>query len=201
MLHPSQLKQLPAISRQSGVTLIELTVVVIIISILSFGLYKIFGGATEGSRARSLNLVMSQTAGALDRFKADTGCYPNRMDALWDRTIPTAANTFCGLDLRNAWREEYMKPQTTNAANNIMLDNVQQGAVLSIARQAGGNGQMWLLTAANVPNPIAQLAVSECNGTAANAAIPVAWAANLKCIGAANGAEQTDITLRFAQTL
>ncbi len=82
MLHPSQLKQLPAISRQAGVTLIELTVVVIIISILSFGLYKVFGGATEGSRARSLNLVMSQTAGALDRFKADTGCYPNRMDAL-----------------------------------------------------------------------------------------------------------------------
>jgi len=190
---------------QAGFTLIELAVVVLIITVLGAILFGKFSGSTVSARATGINTTMQTTAAAFDRYKAELGCYPNRFDALWDGTKANAADTFCGLDHRPNWQEAFMKPQQVNADapnNLLLLDDVQSGVTMAIARQAGGMGTQWVLTAANVPNDIARVTISKCNGTAAGAAIPVTFIGNpnLKCIGVANGAELTDISLKFAET-
>jgi len=190
-------------NQSAGFTLIELAVSVLIITVLGAVLYGKFSGSTVSAKATSLVTNMRGTAGSLDRYKAELGCYPNRFDALWDRTKATAADTFCGLDHRPGWMEEFMKPQQVSADapnNTMLLDDVQRGATLAIARQAGGLGTRWVLTAANVPNDIATLAVAKCNATDPSAAMPVAFDGNLKCIGAANGAELTNVTMKFSET-
>ncbi len=190
---------------QTGFSLIELMVVVVVIGILAAVLLNKFAGSTVPTKATGLVTTMQLTAGALDRYKAELGCYPNRFDALWDRTKANAADNFCGIDHRPGWMSEAMKPQPVNAdaPNNLMLlDDVQQGVTLAIARQNGGMGRQWLLTAANVPNDIARLAVAKCNATDPNNANPVTFIGNnnIKCIGVANGAELTNVTLKFAET-
>lgn len=188
---------------QAGFTLIELAVTVLIISVLGALLFGKFSGSTVSARATGLVTTLQITAAAMDRYKAELGCYPNRFDALWDRTKAAAPDTFCGLDHRPGWMEEFMKPQqvTADAPGNLMLlDDVQRGVTLAIARQAGGLGTRWVLTANNVPNDIARLAVAKCNGTDPNAAIPVAFNGNLKCIGLANGAELTNVTMKYSET-
>lgn len=193
----------PSTRRQSGFTMIEMAVVLIILAILSFGAQRLFKGGTISARANTLMTTFDQVGGALDRFAAETGCYPNRLDALWDRTLAVAANNFCGLDLRPNWREPYMKEQPMNAANPpaMLLDAIQSGATLQVTRAAGGIGTMWLLTATSIPNNVAQIVVNTCNGTAPDTVIAAAWAANLKCIGAANGAELTNVSYRFSSNL
>lgn len=186
-----------------GFTMIELAVVMLIISILATGAYRLFKGGTKNARAETLMLTFDQVGGALERFQGETGCYPNRLNVLWDRTQAIAANNFCGLDLRQNWVEPYMKEQPINAANPpaMLIDSVQTGATLQISRVAGGIGTMWLLTATGIPNPIAQLVVNSCNGTDPTTAIVAAWAANQKCIGVANGAELTNVSYRFSSNL
>ncbi len=191
------------LTSQAGFTLIETMVVVVILGILSAVLLNKFMGSTVSTRATGLVTTMQLTAGSLDRYKAELGCYPNRFDALWDRTKASAADTFCGLDHRPGWMEAFMKPQQVSADapnNTMLLDDVQRGVTLAIARQAGGLGTRWVLTAANVPNDIATLAIAKCNATDPNAAMPVAFNANLKCIGTANGAELTNVTMMFTET-
>ncbi len=186
---------------QAGMTMIELAVVMLILGILAFGAFRLFKGGTKSARAQTLMMTFDQVGGALDRFQAQTGCYPNRLDVLWDRTLAIAANNFCGLDLRPNWTEPFMKEQPMGAANAMALDSVQSGSTLQITRAAGGIGTMWLLTAANIPNNIAQIAVNTCNGTDPTTVLPVAWTANLKCLGVANGAELTNVVYRFSSNL
>jgi len=187
--------------RQSGMTMIEVAVVMLILGILAFGAFRLFKSGTKSARAQALTMTFDQVGGALERFQAQTGCYPNRLDVLWDRALAVAANNFCGLDLRPNWNEPFMKEQPMTAANDMMLDSVQSGATLQVTRAAGGIGTMWLLTAANIPNNIALLAVNACNSTDPTTAIPAAWAANLKCTGVANGAELTNVVYRFSSNL
>ncbi len=192
-----------AVLTQAGFTLIELAVTVLIITVLGAILFGKFSGSTVSARATGLITTMQTTAASLDRYKAELGCYPNRFDALWDRTKANVPDNFCGMDHRPGWMEEFMKPQQVNAdnPNNLMIiDDVQRGATLAIARQNGGMGRRWVLTAANIPNDIATIAVAKCNGTDPQNAIPQAFDGNLKCIGAANGQEMTDITMKFAET-
>ena len=187
--------------RQSGMTMIELAVVMMILAVLAFGAFRLFKGGTKSARAQSLMMSFDQVGGALERFQAETGCYPNRLDPLWDRTLAIAANNFCGLDLRPNWKEPYMKEQPMDAAGNMMLDAVQSGATLQITRAAGGLGTMWVLTATNIPNNIAQIAGNSCNSTDPTTVIPVAWTNNLKCVGVANGAELTNVVFRFSSNI
>lgn len=192
-----------AIPAQAGFTLIELAVTVLIITVLGAILFGKFSGSTVSARATGLITTMQTTAASLDRYKAELGCYPNRFDALWDRTKANAADNFCGMDHRPGWMEEFMKPQQVDAdnPNNLMLlDDVQRGASLAIVRQNGGMGRRWILTAANIPNDIATIAIAKCNGTDPQNAIPQAFDGNTKCIGLANGAELTNIGLKFAET-
>ncbi|MEI7535560.1 MAG: prepilin-type N-terminal cleavage/methylation domain-containing protein [Comamonadaceae bacterium] len=68
--------------RQSGFTLIELMVVMVIVSILIAVAAPRYFGSLQKSKETALHQTLAVTRDALDKFYGDKGKYPDSLDAL-----------------------------------------------------------------------------------------------------------------------
>lgn len=159
-----RLSQKNGIQNQSGFTLIELIIVVGIIAILA-GL-SIFAYNGDKAKATELYSKMTQYGSAMTRMKLDTACLPTKTGALYDQSL--ADESFCNKDLRANWRGPYIKAGQLHSDNqNLSLTEFAPGAYLSISLEDNinnnGNSRQWTLTAHDIPEDIAAVAMEICN--------------------------------------
>lgn len=147
---------------QGGFTILEIIVAITIMGILAAIVYPKLN--INKSKGTLLYTTMSEVGKSLMRMKLDTACYPNKLAALYDKT--QADQSFCGIDLRESWREPYIQKSEFDASTgNMKISQIVTGAQLSIIVQPSTVGQAWIVRATGVPNEILNDALATCNGT------------------------------------
>src|SRR5258705_13072794 len=96
-------KQLHPRTRQKGFTLVELTIVVIILGVLIFALFQ----QEDPDKAKAVAMMrsMDTIASGATRLRTEAGCFPTRPDALFVQASPAPPGF--GADLRPQWRRPY----------------------------------------------------------------------------------------------
>ena len=159
-----RLSQATGAKNQSGFTLMEMIVVLAVITIVA-GL-SLFAYNGDKAKATELYSKMSQYGSAMSRMKLDTACLPTKTGALYDQTL--ADESFCNKDLRANWRGPYIKAGQLHSNNqDLSLTEFAPGAYLSISLEdninGNGNTRQWTLTAHDIPEDIAAVAMEICN--------------------------------------
>jgi len=163
---------------QKGFTLLEIVVVIVVMSLLAAVVVpKLNLGKSKGAL---LYASMQDTGKALMNFKNDTACYPTKLSALYDKT--QANESFCGIDLRDTWRQPYMPKASFDASGNLQIAQLVTGAFISIHTQPNSTGTAWILRANGIPVDILKEAERSCNGSESQTG---------KCTSAVSGAVGT----------
>lgn len=172
---------------QSGFTLVELLVVIAIIGVLAGLSLLSFNG--DKSKATELFAKMDQFGSAMMRVKMDVGCFPLVTGVLVQQSLATAANSSCSVDMQANWRGPYVKGNPVNATNNLLMSEIGDTAVLSVARgsniNGSGNTRQWYLAVNGVPTPVADQFMVLCNKGYTTAA-KTAYKRGACVLGAAN---------------
>lgn len=172
---------------QGGFTLVELLVVIAIIGVLAGLSLLSFNG--DKSKATELFAKMDQFGSAMMRVKMDVGCFPLVTGVLVQQSLAVPANSSCGVDMQANWRGPYVKGNPVNAANNLLMSEIGDTAVLSVARgsniNGSGNTRQWYLAVSGVPTPVADQFMVLCN-KGYTAAAKTAYKRGACVLGAAN---------------
>lgn len=172
---------------QAGFTLVELLIVIAIIGVLAGLSLLSFNG--DKSKATELYAKMEQFGSAMMRVKMDVGCFPLVTGVLVQQSLATAANSSCAVDMQANWRGPYVKGNPVDAANNLLMSEIGDTAVLSVARgnniNGSGNTRQWYLAVSGVPTPVADQFMVLCNKGYTTAA-KTAYKRGACVLGAAN---------------
>lgn len=151
---------------QRGVTMIEMMVVIAIMGIMIGAIVQMV--KTDRSKATSMLASMSSMSSAMQRAKADIGCYPKVPGALWDSTLPTATNMYCGLAGLVTWAGPYLEKQPVDSTGaQLQTPKYGDSSYITINREAtpaGGLGWYYYLRANNIQNAVISEALQVCNG-------------------------------------
>lgn len=151
---------------QRGYSTTELMIYIAIVGIMLGAIFPTL--STDKSRATSMATTMSNMASAMQRAKADMGCYPKVPGALWDPTQPTATNMYCGLAGLVTWAGPYInKAPVDSTGAQLQIPTIGDSAYVTINREAtpaGGLGWYYYLRANNIPNTVISNALQVCNG-------------------------------------
>jgi len=117
---------------QKGLTLIEMVIAISLLAIMISAIVFSFDGSK--SRAQVMIAAMTAYAGAMERMKSDTACYPKMLPALFDRSYAEGATaSYCGADLSRQWNGPYVKTAPTFPAPAL-----GDPAIDSTSANAGG---------------------------------------------------------------
>ena len=153
-------------SSQRGFTLLEILIVVALIGILVGGIAQMV--KTDRTTATTMLTSMSGLSSAMQRAKANMGCYPKVPGALWDSTLPTATNMYCGLPGLVTWAGPYLEKQPVDSTGaQLQTPKYGDSSYITINREAtpaGGLGWYYYLRANNIQNAVISEALQVCNG-------------------------------------
>lgn len=151
---------------QRGFTLLETVIVVAIIGIMLAAIVQMV--KTDRSKATSMLTSISSMSSAMQRAKADMGCYPKVPGALWDSTLPTGTNMYCGLPGLVTWAGPYLEKQPVDSTGaQLQTPKYGDSSYITINREAtpaGGLGWYYYLRANNIQNAVISEALQVCNG-------------------------------------
>jgi len=155
----------PTARATRGFTLVELGIVVAVLLVLAVGVGYFFSVGGQSRNAALMSFKRTVGDAAL-RMNANTNCIPRQVRGLFDNTVNSAANTYCGLEVpAGAWKQPYLQPTDYNASGDALVNGIMPGVSVSIQREAGGIGQRYYTRAAQVPNAQILELLQECNGS------------------------------------
>jgi prepilin-type N-terminal cleavage/methylation domain-containing protein len=184
---------------QGGFTLIEILVALVIITLLVTAIASQVD--LSHSRADTLIAQMTDLGNANQRLKADTGCYVNMPQALYDNnTAQQTANNYCGVTFSSQWNGPYVSRFSVSNGGAAKLDKIAPGATMSFGQEADSNGgQIYFVHADGIPADIVKQALQTCNGSNDTSAT----FENNKCrvsIGGGGGAQLGTVDMLYDQT-
>lgn len=149
----------------TGFTLIELVIGIAILGTLLFGLMSALSGGDD-SKVTALFSRGNDMVKAVNLYKARTGCVPNRLDVLFQKSLATAANNYCGQSTTVTYgTDNYISPLPTDANNKLKLDGLGlSGATATITQNYGG-GSNYALKLESITTDIARKLMTKCTGT------------------------------------
>jgi prepilin-type N-terminal cleavage/methylation domain-containing protein len=171
--------------KQAGFSLLELLIAVIIIGIIASAVLPALN--TTNTKVNTLNSSLGTIHMGLARFSADTGCYPVKIQALFDKTQATGAATdvgFCTASVATAVQDQYIEPLAYDTTNNaILLPKIGASVQVKTGYDGTGTVKIWSLDVAGLTDDLIGPAVNSCNGVVDSGATPAsAWANTVKCI-------------------
>jgi prepilin-type N-terminal cleavage/methylation domain-containing protein len=149
---------------QSGFTLVELAIVVVILAILAY----IFVVDQDPNKARAAKLqqAISAHTGAANVYRAEMGCWPSKMANLAAKQPNAGTNTTaCGTDVTSRWSSPYLQSAAFDANGHLSLDAVVPNAVGQLvvgSAVAGVTPVFYRITP--LENALADRLVTTCNG-------------------------------------
>lgn len=167
-------------NKQSGFTIIELAISMVLLGILIGGAYQLL--ASDNAKAGALYSKMESLGMAQDRAKQDMGCYVGKFQGLFDGAqanilmapgaTDTAGNSgYCetraasGARLAAAWKGPYVKSEPV-IAGELVMDDVAAGVDLKFGTVAsdgtGGISRYYFVAAENVPEDMAKSFLNSC---------------------------------------
>lgn len=154
--------QRPAKGAQSGFTLLEVMIVVVILGLLAAVVIPKIN--ISKSKGTLLYTAVADTGKALLAFKVDTACYPTKLAALNEKS--QADSSFCGFDMQDTWKQPYMGKATFTSSGDLAIGELVTGATVTIVQEASSTGGvLWKLRATGIPTDILKDAAKACNGT------------------------------------
>lgn len=167
-------------NKQSGFTLIELAISLVILGILMGGAYQLL--ASDNAKAGSLYNKMENLGMAQERAKQDLGCYIGKFQGLFDGAqanilmSPAAADTagnagYCetraaaAARLAAAWKGPYVKSEPVQGGE-LVMDDIAAGVDLKFGTVAadgtGGISRYYFVAAESVPEDMAKAFLNSC---------------------------------------
>ena len=146
---------------QKGFTLQEFVLCLSVLAILAGALIYMYD--SNKARAEVLSTKLADISAGLLRMKADTYCFPIRLDGL---VTPSAAgNTFCGVVDTRPWKGPYIAVGTTfnQTTGNIQLDSILPGLEILLTRQVVGINVKWNLSTVGLTSELKTLVLSRCS--------------------------------------
>lgn len=158
----SKFKSMNYRNKQSGLSLVELMIVLAIMVLLAVGIASSYDSSR--SRAQAMITMASELGAGFERAKTDTGCYLNRPDGLFDKAVGVAsANNYCSRDFSKVWNGPYVTRFPANASGEATYDKVGADVTMTINRAAEGLGKRYWIEVKNVPVDVIKQAMLECN--------------------------------------
>ncbi len=109
---------------QTGFSLVELIIAVALIGIITAAAMSSFSGSEETKTAAVIS-KMEEIANAVAMYKKNTGCVPNNVSVLFNKTLATAANNFCGADTTASYgNQDYMAAMPGDGSGGVLLSQV-----------------------------------------------------------------------------
>lgn len=136
-------------THQAGFSLVEVIITIAIIGILTAGLMAALSSGND-SKVTALFAKAQDIAKAVSLYEAKTGCAPNNLAVLFNKTLATAAGNFCGQDTTALYgSEDYISAlPTVNAATGAAIPN--NG--LDLTKVGFANAYIWIYKDFAVPS-------------------------------------------------
>ena len=150
---------------QTGFSLVELIIAVALVGVITAAAMSSFSGSEETKTAAVIS-KMEEIANAVAMYKKNTGCVPNNVSVLFDKTLATAANNFCGADTTASYgNQDYMAPMPGDGGSGVYLSQIGiSGADLLIRQNLSGtSSNNYALEVYGLGNAINSV-IGKCNG-------------------------------------
>lgn len=151
--------------QQTGFSLVELIIAVAIIGIITSMAMSAFSGSEETKTAAVMS-KMEEIANAIALYQRNTGCVPSSVSVLFNKSLATAANNFCGIDTTASYgNQDYMAAMPGDGGNGVLLSQigVSGGGLLIRQNLSGTTPNNYALEVYGLGSAINSV-MGKCNG-------------------------------------
>ena len=150
---------------QAGFSRVELVIAVTIIGIITAAAMSALSGSEETKTAAVIS-KLEEIANAIAIYQKNTGCVPSNVSVLFNKSLATAANNFCGVDTTASYgNQDYLAAMPSDGNGGVYLTQVGVAGGDLLIRQnlPGTTPNNYALEVYNLGDAINSV-MSKCNG-------------------------------------
>lgn len=171
---------------QSGFSLSEIVIALAIIAVVTAASMTAFSGS-ESSKATAVMSKLEEVANAVAMYQRNTGCVPSNLSVMFNKSLATAGNNFCGVDTTASYgNQDYISPMPPDASGTGLTLG-QLGLAngdLQIAQNLAGSNN-YSLVVSGLGDAL-NLVMGQCNGvdysSVPTAGLPTGFTNGVACI-------------------
>ena len=152
--------------QQQGFSLVELVIGVAILGIITAAAMAAMSGS-ESSKTAAVMSKLNEIANAVAMYQRNTGCVPSNVSVLFNQSLATAGNNFCGINTQSSYgNQDYMAAMPSDSGGNGVLLNqlgVDNGDVAIKQNLNGTTPNNYALEVTNLGDALYPV-LNACNG-------------------------------------